>query len=108
MLHRGVSFPCYFFFGWVTDRSIHHTLHRHRQSTASEDTCHLTFAVQDGNVIGGQARLGFDADQQRAATTSGYTFAREMNALETQREGTFLQVVELEVFRIIKKINQPD
>lgn len=51
---------------------------------------HLTFAVQDGNMISGQARLGLDTDQQGTTTSGSHTFAWEMNALETQREGTFL------------------
>jgi hypothetical protein len=41
-------------------------------------------------VIGGQSRLGLDTDQQGASTSGGNAFAWEMNALETQREGTFL------------------
>ncbi len=53
---------------------------------------HLTFAVEDGNVIGGQSRLGLDTDQQRTSTTGCYTLSGEMNALEAQREGTFLQI----------------
>ena len=50
----------------------------------------LTFAVQDGNVIGGQSRLGLDTDQQGTSTSGSNAFSWEMNALETQREGTFL------------------
>ncbi len=50
----------------------------------------LTFAVQDGNVIGGQSRLGLDTDQQGASTSGSNALAWEMNALETQREGAFL------------------
>lgn len=52
----------------------------------------FTFAVQDGDVIGGQTSLGFDAYEQRAAATSGHAFAREVDALKAQREGTLLLV----------------
>jgi hypothetical protein len=44
----------------------------------------LTFAVQDGNVIGGQSRLGLDTDQQGTSTSGSNAFSWEMNALETQ------------------------
>lgn len=50
----------------------------------------LTFAVKNGNVIGGQSRLGLDTDQQGTSTSGSNAFSWEMNALETQRESTFL------------------
>ena len=50
----------------------------------------FTFAVQDGNVIGGQSSLGLDADEQRAAAAGGDAFAREVHALEAKRKGAFL------------------
>ena len=44
----------------------------------------LTFAVKNGNVIGGQSRLGLDTDQQGTSTSGSNAFSWEMNALETQ------------------------
>lgn len=50
----------------------------------------LTLAVQNGNVIGGQARFRLDGHQQRRAATRRHALAGEMLGLEGQREGSFL------------------
>ena len=46
----------------------------------------ITFAEDNGNVIGGELTLALDTDEERRAASSGGQLAREVNALEEERE----------------------
>lgn len=54
-------------------------------------TLGLTFSVQDRHVIGGQSRLGLDADEQGRSPPRGDALAREVLALEAKSEGSLLE-----------------
>lgn len=57
----------------------------------SSSSNRLTFSIQNWHVICNQTRFHLDPNQKRRSTSSRDTFSREMFALETQRECTFLK-----------------
>jgi len=44
----------------------------------------LTFAEQDGNVVGGQLALALDTDEKRGTTACAGKFAREVDTLKEE------------------------
>lgn len=46
----------------------------------------ITFAEDNGNVIGGELTLALDTDEERRAASTGGQLAREVNTLEEERE----------------------
>lgn len=56
-----------------------------------ETESRLTFAIENGNVICGQTRLGLDGHQQGGTSARGNTLAGEVLRLDSNGKGALLQ-----------------